>query len=348
VGVYALKRLIWAVVLFFGLSTVTFVLFFVLPHLDPTRRRRVAGLGPQPPLGVPNGSLLHEYGTFLWNLVHGSLGHSWASGHDVLGVITTVVPATAGLVLGGAVIWLAIAIPLGLLLALRPRSLGGRALGGLFVVGMSAQPLWLGLLLSWLFGVRLGWLPPGGYCDTLGPEPDCGGPIPWTQHMVLPWTAFALLFAGAYVRIVRTNAQDVLRSPHVRTAKAKGVADWALLRSHVFSASLKPVLAALVLDVGGLAIGAYVGASIFVEEAFGINGFGRLIAQSAQRRDLPMLAGATLFVAALVAIVNYVADLIAALTDPRELPARRERSRATGAAPAPKAPIVDAPVVEHA
>jgi peptide/nickel transport system permease protein len=348
VGVYALKRLIWAALLFFGLSTVTFVLFFVLPHIDLTRRRRSAGLGPQQPLGVSHGSLLHEYGNFLWNLVHGSLGHSWASGHDVLGVITTVAPATAGLVLGGAVIWLAIAIPLGLLLALRPRSRGGRALGAVFVVGMSAHPLWLGLLLSWLFGVRLGWLPPGGYCDALGPEPDCGGPIPWTQHMVLPWTAFALLFAGVYVRIIRTNAQVVLRSAHVRTARVKGVADWAILRSHVFAASVKPVLAALVLDVGGLAIGAYVGASIFVEEAFGINGLGRMIAQSAQRRDLPMLAGAILFVAGLVAIVSFVADLLAALTDPRELPERRRRSRRAQADSAAPAPVVEGPAVEHA
>jgi peptide/nickel transport system permease protein len=164
--------------------------------------------------------------------------------------------------------------------------------------------------------------------------------------MVLPWTAFALLFAGAYVRIIRANAQEVLRSSHVRTAKVKGVADWALLRSHVFAASVKPVLSALVLDVGGLAIGAYIGASIFVEDAFGINGLGRLIAQSAQRRDLPMLAGATLFVAALVAIVNFVADVLAALTDPRERPARRERSRVTETVPAPAAPIDSAPVAE--
>jgi peptide/nickel transport system permease protein len=342
VGVYALKRLVWAAVLFLGLSTVTFVLFFVLPHVEPSRRRR-SPLSPGPPLDV-HGSLVHEYGLFLWNLVHGSLGRSWASGHDVLTVVTTVAPATAGLVLGGAVIWMVVAIPLGLLSALRPQAPTTRMTGFVLAVGMSAQPLWLGLLLSWLFGVRLGWLPPGGYCDALGPEPDCGGPIPWTQHMVLPWTAFALLFAGVYVRTIRTNAEEVLRSDHVRTARAKGVPDWALLRSHVFAASVRPVLTALVLDVGGLAIGAYVGASIFVEEAFGINGLGRLIAQSATRRDLPMLAGATLFVAALVAIVNYVADLLAALTDPRVVPERRrKRWRREQADPDQAPPIIEAP-----
>jgi peptide/nickel transport system permease protein len=351
VGVYALRRVLWAGVLFFGLATVTFVIFFLLPHVDPGRRRRRIGLASPAPLDVDqHQSVAHEYGQFMSNLAHGDLGHSTASGHNVLTVVTTVTPATAGLVLGGAVIWMLIAIPLGLLSALRPRSRTARGLGALFVVGMSASPLWLGLLLSWFFGVYLGWLPPGGYCDALGPEPDCGGPIPWMQHMVLPWTAFALLFAGVYVRIIRTNAGDVLRDPHVRTARAKGVGDWALLRSHVFAASVRPVLTALVLDIGGLAIGAFVGAAIFVEEAFGINGLGRAIAQSAQRRDLPMLAGAILFVAALVAIVNVVADLLAYLTDPRERPARRERSRV--AAPEPEhveAPgVVERPVADHA
>jgi len=346
VVVYALKRLVWAVVLFLGLSTVTFVLFFVLPHVEPGRRRR-SPLAPGPPLDV-HGSLVHEYGQFLWNLVHGSLGRSWASGHDVLTVLTTVAPATAGLVLGGAVIWMVVAIPIGLLSALRPKSLTSKVTGAVLVVGMSAHPLWLGLLLSWVFGVRLGWLPPGGYCDALGPEPDCGGPIPWTQHMVLPWTAFALLFAGVYVRLIRTNAEQVLRSDHVRTARAKGVADWALLRSHVFAASVRPVLNALVLDIGGLAIAAFVGASIFVEDAFGINGLGRTIAQAATRRDLPMLAGATLFVAALVAIVNFAADLIAWFTDPRERPERRRSSRAAEAMSGPAAPIVELPATEHA
>jgi peptide/nickel transport system permease protein len=336
VGVYALKRVLWSGVLFFGLSTVTFVIFFVLPHVDPGSRRRRIGFAAPSPLDVDqHQSVVHEYGQFWWHLLHGNLGRSTATGHDVLTVVTNVAPATAGLVLGGAVIWMVIAVPLGLVSALRPRSRAARGVGAVFVVGMSASPLWLGLLLSWLFGVRLGWLPPGGYCDTLGPEPDCGGPIPWTQHMVLPWIAFALLFAGVYARMIRTNATDVLRDAHVRTARAKGVGDGALLRSHVFAASVRPVLTALVLDIGGLAMGALVGASIFVESAFGINGLGRTIAQSAQRRDLPLLAGTIIVLAGLVAIVNLVADLLGALADPRERPARRER---TSRAAAPEEP----------
>jgi len=350
VGVFALKRTLWAVVLFLGLSTVTFVLFFVLPHVEPGRRRRRVNITPPSPVDVDSHqSLAHQYGQFMWNLLHGSLGTSSATGHDVLQTITTVTPATASLVMGGALLWMVIAIPLGLLAALRPRALTVRAVGAVFVVGLSAAPLWLGLVLSRVFGVWLGWLPPGGYCDALGPEPDCGGPIPWTQHMILPWIAFALLFAGVYARMIRANATDVLRSGHVRTARAKGVSDGALLRSHVFAASLRPVLTMLVLDIGGLAMGALVGASIFVEEAFGINGLGRTIAQAAQRRDLPMLAGAILFIAALVAIVNLAADLLAALVDPREGPARQRKPSPSVAHEHEEAPaLVEAPVAEHA
>ena len=240
-GVFALKRTLWAVMLFLGLSTVTFVLFFVLPHVEPARRRRRLNITPPAPVDVDSHqSLVHQYGQFIWNVLHGSLGTSSATGHDVLETITTVAPATASLVMGGALLWMVIAIPLGLLAALRPRALTARAVGAVFLVGMSAAPLWLGLVLSRVFGVWLGWLPPGGYCDALGPEPDCGGPIPWTQHMILPWIAFALLFAGVYARMIRTNATDVLRSGHVRTARAKGVSDGALLRSHVFAASVGP------------------------------------------------------------------------------------------------------------
>ena len=349
-GVYALKRAVWAGVLFLGLSTVTFVLFFVLPHLDPGRRRRRLGFTPPSPLNVDqHQSVLHEYGQFMSSLFQGSLGNSSATGHDVLTTLTTVAPATASLVMGGALLWMVIAIPLGLFAALRPRSATSRVGTAIFVVGMSASPLWLGLVLSRVFGVWLGWLPPGGYCDALGPEPDCGGPIPWTQHMILPWTAFALLFAGVYARTIRNNATDVLRSGHVRTARAKGVSDGALLRSHVFAASVRPILTMLVLDIGGLAMGALVGASIFVEEAFGINGLGRTIAQSAQRRDFPMLAGAILFIAALVAIVNLVADLLAALVDPREGPARRRKRAPSAAHEYGESPaLVETPVAEHA
>ena len=312
-GAYLVRRLLCAVLLFFGLATVTFVIFFLLPHTTPAPRRR-APFPIGPPLGL-HGSVVDNYVRFLSKIVHGDLGTSTANGHSVTTIVTTAAPITAGLVLGGAVIWLAIAIPLGLLSALRPSSRAGKAGGVLAVVGLSLQPLWLGLVLSWLFGDELGWFPPGGYCDTLGPEPDCGGPLPWAYHMALPWTAFALIYGAAYVRLVRGRSRQTLRDSHVRTARAKGVSEWGILRSHVLPSTVRPMLSALVLDLGGMAFG-LIGVTLFVEVAFGIPGLGRTTAQAAVRSDFPVLIGVLLFVAATVAFANLVADLVAALLEP--------------------------------
>ncbi len=324
------KRLLCAALLFFGLATVTFVIFFVLPHTTPAARRRAPF-----PIGTPlglHGSIADNYVHFLSKIVHGDFGTSTVNGHSVTTIVTTAAPITAGLVLGGAVIWLAIAIPLGLLSALRPSSRAAKAGGVLGLAGLSLQPLWLGLLLSWVFGDQLGWFPPGGYCDTLGPEPDCGGPLPWAYHMVLPWTAFALIYGAVYVRLVRGRSRETIRGAHVRTARAKGVSEWGVLRSHVFPATVRPMLAALVLDVGGLAFG-LIGATIFVEVAFGIPGLGRTTAQAATRRDFPVLIGILLFVAATVAFANLVADLLAVVLDPSE---RRGRAPAQSSAATPR------------
>ena len=317
-GVYAVKRVIWTGALFLALATVTFVLFFVLPHANPAPGRRRAGLVPRPPLDI-HGSLVHEYGQFLSRIAHGALGTSSVNGHSVTTILTTAAPITAGLVLGGAVIWLLIAVPLGLLSALRPRSLTAKAGGAFTLIGLSVHPLWLGLVLSWVFGDQLGWFPSGGYCDTLGPRPDCGGPIPWAYHMALPWAAFALLYGAYYVRLIRGNASVALEENYVRTARAKGVSDWGVLRSHVLAATMRPILTSLVLDVGGLAMGTF-GAAIFVETAFGIPGLGRTAAQSFQRRDLPVIIGILLLVTATVVVANLIADLAAAALDPRVRP----------------------------
>jgi peptide/nickel transport system permease protein len=312
VGIYVVKRVVWTGALFLTLATVTFVLFFVVPHTNPGAGRRRGPLRSGSPLDV-HGSIVQEYGQFLSRIAHGALGTSSSNGHSVMTILTTAAPATFGLVLGGAVLWMLIAVPLGLLTALRPRSRTARGSRAFAAVGLSLHPLVLGLALSWLFGVRLGWFPPGGYCDALGPEPDCGGPIPWSYHMVLPWAAFALIFGAFYVRLIHVNARAGLQKNHVLTARAKGVSDWGVLRSHVFSTSAGPILTALVLDIGGLAMAA----AIFVETAFGIPGLGRTAAQSVQRRDLPVIIGILLFVALTVAIASLIADLAYAFVDRR-------------------------------
>ena len=142
-----------------------------------------------------------QYARFLKQLVvDQSLGHSFATRQEVNDIIKAAAPVTASLVFGGVVIWLMIAFPIGILSALRPRTLLDRAAMVFVLIGVSAHPVWIGLLLSYLVGYKLGWTPLGGYCDMINPSTDCGGPAQWAHSLVLPWVTFALLYAALYVR----------------------------------------------------------------------------------------------------------------------------------------------------
>src|SRR5262249_40049759 len=139
-----------------------------------------------------------------WHFVHDlvanhDLGYSYATRQSVNHVVGAALPVTASLVLGGAILWLTLAVPTGVYAALRPRSAGARAASAVSLVGISAHPLWIGLLLSYLFGYRLGWTPITGYCTFVthgGGPTSCGGPAEWFSHLILPWATFALLYAA--------------------------------------------------------------------------------------------------------------------------------------------------------
>ena len=117
-------------------------------------------------------------------------------------ILSAEVPITASLVFGGAVFWLCLSIPIGIFSALRPRSLFDRAAMIFVLIGISAPAVWIGLILSYVFGVKLGWFPTSGYCPPLQSSTGllCSGPIQWAYHMFLPWCTFMLLFSALYVR----------------------------------------------------------------------------------------------------------------------------------------------------
>ena len=136
----------------------------------------------------------------VWNIrfASPSLGRSFATRQNVNDIVARAAPVTASLVIGGAIVWLLIALPLGILSALRPRSLLDRA-GMVFVlIGISAHPVWIGLLLIYFVGYKAGLTPLGGYCDMVNPSTDCGGPVDWAHALILPWITFAVLFAARH------------------------------------------------------------------------------------------------------------------------------------------------------
>jgi peptide/nickel transport system permease protein len=315
---YVLKRLLWTVVLLLVLTIVTFVIFFVVPA-GPARVSRGVSAQQADFRQTANlhGTVFRQYGEFVYRLVTtGALGHSNFSHRSVNSIIGAAAPVTLALVLGGALLWMLLAVPIGIVSALRPGSVVDRA-GMIFVlIGISAHPLWIGLVLSYVFGFRLGWLPTSGYCDFFSPTGTCGGPVQWTSHMILPWVSFALLFAAFYARMIRANVSEALHEDYVRTARAKGASEWTILGSHILRAACLPIFAMLAVDIGGLALG-MLGSSLFIETVFGLPGLGKTLNAALQRQDLPIIAGIVVFVTVCAVVANLIADLASARLDPR-------------------------------
>jgi peptide/nickel transport system permease protein len=285
-----------------------------------------------------HGSFIHAYKQFLVKVVHGDLGESFYSRREVTEIIWTAMPVTAGLVFGALVMWLLIAFPIGILSALYPRSVIDRA-GMVFVlVGISAHPLWIGYILSYVFGRRLGWFPINGYCDVFYAVTACGGPVQWAYHMFLPWLTFAFLFAALYARMIRASLTEAMGEDYVRTAEAKGLGRWAAVRGHALRNAMLPIVTMLGMDVGLAFAGA-----VFVERVFGLPGIGSLLYNALGRRDMPVILGVVLLVTTAILIFNLIVDLLYALLDPRirlvEPRAGRVRagrsSRAGTSSPAP-------------
>jgi peptide/nickel transport system permease protein len=207
-----------------------------------------------------------------------------------------------------------VSIPIGILSALRPRSLLDR-LAMLFVlIGISVHPIWLGLILVYVFGHKLNLFPLGGYCDFFyaGASEGCGGPRQWAYHLLLPWVTFGMLFAALYVRMIRASVLETLHNDYVTTARAKGASEWRVVRGHVLKNAFLPVITMLGMDIGVAFAG-----SVFVESVFGLPGIGRLAVRSLQRQDLPPIMGIIVLVTVAILVFNLVVDLLYAWIDPR-------------------------------
>ena len=316
---YLIRRLLWALFLFLVVTIVTYVIFYVTPS-DPARLAAGQGASPDQVQKVAdqlhlNDPLWKQYGLFLKQLVvDQSLGTSFVNREDVNDVIARAAPVTASLVFGGAVFWLTLSIPIGILSALRPRSLLDRTAMTFVLVGIAAHPVWIGLIFAYVFGYRLGLTPINGYCDFINPSlaAECGGPVQWAYHMILPWTTFMILFAALYTRLVRANVMETMNEDFVRTARAKGAPESRVMRSHILRNSLLPVITILGMDIG-LALGG----AIFTESIYGLPGLGRQILVSYENFDLPVILGITIFATLCIIVFNFFVDICYAWADPR-------------------------------
>jgi peptide/nickel transport system permease protein len=314
---YLIRRLLWAAVLLIAVTFVSFVIFFLVPA-SPARLMT----GPQAPpeqvervekmLGLDD-PVPVQYARFMKELVvHQSLGRSFATRQDVNDIIKAAAPVTASVVFGGVVIWLMIAFPIGIMSALRPRTMLDRLAMVFVLVGVSAHPVWIGLLLSYGVGFKLGWTPLGGYCDMINPSTDCGGPVQWAHALVLPWVTFALLYAALYTRMIRANVMEAMNEDYVRTARAKGAPEIRVMRSHILRNAMLPIVTILGMDIGIL-----LGGAIFTESVFGLPGLGKTAVTSLEGFDLPTVQGIVVFSTLAIIALNLIVDLLYAWIDPR-------------------------------
>src|SRR6266567_149574 len=316
---YLIRRLIWAVLLFLVVTFVTFVIFFMTPA-DPARtvcggekanpqciHEATHKLGLDKPVYV-------QYWKFLNRLVvHGSLGTSFITGESVNHIIAQAAPVTASLVFGGAILWMIIALIVGIFSALRPRSLLDRVAMITVLIGISAHPVWLGYIFSYIFGFRLGWTPIAGYANFFHAPPGLpSGPWQWFYHMILPWCTFAILFAALYVRMIRANVMETMNEDFVRTARAKGAPERRVLFSHVLRNALLPVVTMLGMDIG-----VALGGAIFTETVYQLPGLGRSLIIGVQSNDFATVQGVVVFATIAILLFNLIVDVLYAWIDPR-------------------------------
>jgi peptide/nickel transport system permease protein len=249
---------------------------------------------------------LERMAAWYGGLLHGDLGRSVLLNEEVGQAIVERLPVTlslAGLGLGLACL---IGVPTGLLAAAKARRWPDQAAMGASLVGLSLPDFWLGLLLVWIVGVKLQWLPTGGFVALTQ------DPLGWARCMILPAGALALTQVGPIARMTRSAALEVVASDFIRTARAKGLAEPRVFARHVLAASLVPVL-----TVAGIGFGVTLSGALVIEQVFSLPGVGRLVIGAVLARDWPVIQGGLLLTAVVFVAVNLVVDLLYLWADPR-------------------------------
>jgi peptide/nickel transport system permease protein len=314
---YVARRILWVAFVMLVIVMITYLIFFVMPASDPAVA--FAGRSPTPQniaevrrlFGLDK-PVWEQYLLFVRHLFLGDrwgwpgLGFSFTSRSAIRPILLQRLVVTVQLALGAALIWLCVGIPVGILSALRPRSLLDRAAMGLALVGVSAPVFWLGLMFLWLFWFKLhlaagtGYVPIGTSFAT------------WLGHMIMPWIVLATLFAAYYARVARGGLLDTLQEDYIRTARAKGLSERRVVVRHALRASLTPLVTMLGIDLGTL-----LGGAIVTETVFNLQGIGQYAVQSVFAGDLPAILDVTVIAALAISLMNLVVDVTYVALDPR-------------------------------
>lgn len=297
---YILRRLGHTVLVIFGISLISFFFLhlsgdpvgLMLPQ-DATREqleamRRTMGF---------DDSIAVQYLRFLAAALQGDLGHSIYSGEPVAMLILERMPATLELAFTALVLALVIAIPIGVLAAVKRGSLVDTASMLVALFGLSMPHFWLGIMFIMLFSVHLGWLPTSGR----------GG----IEHLIMPAGALGLSLIALFARLTRSAMLEVLSQDYVRTARAKGLSERLVVGKHALKNALIPLVTVIGMEFGFL-----LGGAVIIESVFAWPGVGRLIVQAILDRDYPVVQAAVMFLAVIFVSMNLLVDLLYVWLDP--------------------------------
>jgi peptide/nickel transport system permease protein len=314
---YILRRLGWAILVLLAVTFITFAIFYLLPPGDPALR--FVGKQPTPEsialvrhnLGLDQPFYV-QYGKFLKAIVLGDkygwpgLGFSYDSSIPIREKIIEKAPRTLSLIAGASIIWLVTGVLIGVVSAIKRRTIVDRLAMGFALFGISAPVFWLGLMSLFIFWYKLNLTAGTGY------TPITENPEQWASHLILPWTVLALLFAAIYARMVRGNLLDAMGEDFIRTARAKGLSERRVIFRHGLRASLAPIVTMFGLDIALL-----VGGAVITESVFNLDGLGFMAVDSVFRQDLPATLGVVLVATFAVVIMNLIVDIVYAFLDPR-------------------------------
>jgi ABC-type dipeptide/oligopeptide/nickel transport system permease component len=296
------RRFIWSVVTLLGTATLT---FFLLNAVPGDVARVIAGSKATPEVIQEIHAKYHlddplwqRFAFYLSQLAHGDLGHSYVTDQSVAEAIFTRLPTTAALTGLAVVMWVAVAVPLGVLTARFRGSWFDRTTLVLATVTLSLPAFWLARMTQYWLAYKLGWFPIG-FFRSFG-------------HLLLPAASLALLLVGYYARLIHTNMVEVLDSPYIQAARSKGASEIRVLFKHALRNAIIPVITILGMDVAGM-----LGGVLFIENVFALPGIGTLALQSVFNLDPPIIMGTVLLSATLVVAANWVVDLLYGWIDPR-------------------------------
>lgn len=245
-----------------------------------------------------NDPLMVRFGRYLWGMLHGDLGHSYKLKRPVTQLIMTAFPNTVKLAITSALVAWIIGIPTGIISAIRKDTILDRTLMGFSLVGISLPVFWAAMLLQYILGYKLKLLPISGYST-------------W-RHMIMPAIVLGWASSGSIARLTRSSLLGVMKNDYIRTARAKGLVESAVVTRHGLKNSMIPVVTMMAMQFASLLSGA-----VITESVFGIGGIGQLMVSAISQRDMPLLQSSVIFSTMIIIVGNLVADILYSFLDPK-------------------------------